>query len=241
MGEQVLFRKSRISRSGLCSQPLSSTSFYSQFYSQKVLLYAITSRNLLPGTEPERQAALVELARKWAQGGVDYIQIREKDLPVLNLMALTRRIVKTVRAESPNTRVLLNGPAEFALPVGADGVHLPASISIRAADEAERLFQRLGRQAIVSRACHSLEEIREAPDVSLIVFAPVFEKVGEQDPRPGVGLSGLAAACRAAAPTPVIALGGITTRNAADCITAGAAGIAGIRLFLGDDWRTLAP
>ncbi len=204
-----------------------------------MVLYAITSRNLLPGPDPERQAALVELARHWARAGIDYIQIREKDLPPAALLALSRRIVAAVRAESPGTRILVNGPAEIALAAGADGVHLPSSAPGKAGDEARQTFRSAGRNAIVSRACHSLEEIRAAGDVSLIVFAPVFEKVGEQDPGPGVGLSVLAEACRAAAPTPVIALGGITTQNAADCIAAGAAGIAAIRLFLGDDWRRL--
>jgi len=91
----------------------------------------------------------------------------------------------------------------------------------------------------VSRACHSVEEVRAARDASLIVFAPVFEKVDSADGREGVGLSVLAQACRSAGEVPVIALGGVTPENAADCIAAGAAGVAGIRLFLGDAWRKL--
>jgi thiamine-phosphate pyrophosphorylase len=204
-----------------------------------VLLYAITSRNLLPGTEPERQAALVELARNWAQGGIDHVQIREKDLPPADLLVLARRIVTAVREENPSTRVLLNGPAQIALAAGADGVHLTSSAPADAAAEARQAFQQAGREAIVSRASHSLQAIRAAGDVSLIVFAPVFEKVSEPGAQAGVGLDALREACRAADPTPVIALGGITTENAAACIAAGAAGIAGIRLFLSDEWRKL--
>ena len=68
-----------------------------------MLLYAITSRQLLPGGERERQAALVELARKWAHGGVDYIQVREKDLPLPDLLALSREVVTAVRSENSPT------------------------------------------------------------------------------------------------------------------------------------------
>jgi thiamine-phosphate pyrophosphorylase len=205
-----------------------------------MLLYAITDRKLLPAAEQERQAALVAKAAGWARGGVDFIQVREKDLAAAELLALARRIVATVRVEGPRTQVLLNGPAQVALEVGADGVHLPGSVRAEAADEARELYRRGGRQAVVSRACHSVDEIRAAGDVSLIVFAPVFEKVSRRESAGrGVGLGVLAEVCRAAAPVPVIALGGVTRENAAECVAAGAAGVAGIRLFLGDEWRAL--
>ena len=212
-----------------------------------MLLYAITSRVLLPGKETERQAALVDLAHHWAQGGVDYIQIREKDLPPSDLLALSRRIVAAVRKESGATRVLVNGPEEIALEAQADGVHLPSSAPAGAPEKTRHVFRSTGREALVSRACHSLEEIRAATQVSLVVFAPVFEKVGEEvtdsatrpSVGPGIGIDALGEACLAAHPIPVIALGGVTTANAPACIAAGASGVAGIRLFLGDDWRQL--
>jgi thiamine-phosphate pyrophosphorylase len=207
-----------------------------------MLLYAITDRRLLPGGEQERRAALVTLAGEWARGGVDYIQVREKDLAAGDLLILAREIVGAVRREGGPTRVLVNGPVEIALEAGTDGVHLPGPVTAGAADEARRVYGRAGRKAIVSRACHSLEEVRAARDASLIVFAPVFEKVSGQDAeeaRLGVGLGVLAETCRAAGSVPVIALGGVTRENAAECMAAGAAGVAGIRLFLGEEWRDL--
>jgi thiamine-phosphate pyrophosphorylase len=221
------------------SGPIRESAPVSSVYSRNVLLYAITSRNLLPGTESERQTALVELARGWAQGGVDYVQIREKDLPAGDLLALSRRIVAAVGEAGLSTRVLVNGPAEIALEAGANGVHLPGSMSVDAASEAREVFRRAGREAVVSRACHSVEEVRAAGAVSLILFAPVFEKVSGAGAEAGVGLAVLGEACRAAGSVPVIALGGVTAENAAACVEAGAAGIAGIRLFLGDNWRML--
>jgi thiamine-phosphate pyrophosphorylase len=206
-----------------------------------MLLYAITARRLLPGGEPEQWAGLVALAREWAQGGVDYLQVREKDLPPEDLLRLARKIVENVREQVSTTRVFVNGPPEVALKAGADGVHLPGSAAPGAANHAREVYRRSGREATVSRACHSVEEVRTATDASLIVFAPVFEKVysPQEIAVSGQGLAVLGEACRASDPVPVIALGGVTRENAPDCICAGAAGVAGIRLFLGDDWRKL--
>jgi thiamine-phosphate pyrophosphorylase len=208
-----------------------------------MLLYAITSCRLLPGSEAEKRSGLVALARAWARGGVDYIQIREKDLPVLELLALARQIVAAVHEEGRETRVLVNGPAEIAMEVGADGVHLTGSAPAGAGDKARRGYRQAGREAIVSRACHSVEEVWAARDASLIVFAPVFEKVdspqGTGVVAAGQGLEVLSEACRAAGSVPVIALGAVTRQNAADCVAAGAAGVAGIRLFLVEEWRGL--
>ena len=207
-----------------------------------MLLYAITGRQLLPGCERERQSALVTLAGEWARAGVDFIQVREKDLAAADLLNLAREIVVAVRREGGPTRVLVNGPAEIALEAGADGVHLPASAPAAAADKTCEVYGSAGLAPVVSKACHLVEEMRGKRRVSLIVFAPVFEKVPGQNAertRGGVGLGVLAEACRAAGSVPVIALGGVTRENAAACVAAGAGGVAGIRLFLGEEWRAL--
>ena len=70
-----------------------------------------------------------------------------------------------------------------------------------------------------------------------MLFSPVFEKLSGASL--AQGLEGLRQACAAAQGIPVFALGGVTAANAQDCVAAGAAGIAGIRLFAGDDWRRL--
>jgi len=207
-----------------------------------MLLYAITGRRLLPGDEEERQDRLVSLASEWASGGVEYIQIREKDLAKDDLLGLAKRMVDAVRIGGRATRVLVNGPPEVALEAGADGVHLPGSALADAADEAREVYRRSGREAVVSRACHSVEEVLAARDASLIVFAPVFEKVSGPDSgemRQGMGLEVLSEACQAAGSVPVVALGGVTAQNAGACVEAGASGVAGIRLFWGDEWRAL--
>lgn len=200
-----------------------------------MLLYAITDRRQLAGGEAERRAGLVTLARQWARGGVDYLQIREKDLPREELLTLTRQIVGAVKNEAKKTKVLLNGEVSIALEAGADGVHLPGG----AASNAALVKNKIGREAIVSQSCHSSNEAAAAREATLILFAPVFEKVTAEAGLPGQGLKALEDTCRAAAPTPVFALGGVTLHNAQACITAGAQGVAAIRLFLNGGWRQL--
>lgn len=223
-----------------------------------MLLYAITNRRLLAGSESERTSALIPLARRWAAHNIDYIQIREKDLAPNDLRELAQSIVSAVREINQTTKVLLNGPAAIALAAGADGVHLPSKGSPNAAAEVRALFAQSGRDAILSHSCHSVQEVLKVREESqrdphatstntLILYAPVFEKIlvppapGQPSERiHGQGFDALRAAVHAAGNIPVLALGGITAENAPACIDAGAAGVAGIRLFLTNDFLSSA-
>ncbi|HTV82308.1 MAG TPA: thiamine phosphate synthase [Acidobacteriaceae bacterium] len=204
-----------------------------------MLLYAITNRVLLAGDEEAKRARLAELAAEWARGGVAYIQVREKDLPLTELQTLAARVAEAVRGRGTTTRVLVNGPAQVALDAGADGVHFHAGIGPTAVRAAEQVYARAGREVVVSAACHSAEEIRQAAGADLLLFSPVFEKVTEPRSARGQGLAALRAAVDQAKPVPVLALGGVTEKNAAACVQAGAAGVAAIRMFLGQAWRGL--
>lgn len=204
-----------------------------------MLLYAITNRRLLPGDENARRDALVALAGEWARGGVDTIQVREKDLPLNELQPLAARVVEAVRSAKGTTRVLVNGPAQVALDAGADGVHLHANAGSAAVLAAQQAYARNGHEPVISAACHSADEIRQATGASMLLFSPIFEKVTGQGTTRGQGLTALRAAVDLARPAPVLALGGVTEKNAAACVQNGAVGIAAIRLFLGDAWRSL--
>ena len=93
-------------------------------------------------------------------------------------------------------------------------------------------FRSSGRDAIISVPCHGLEDIDVArkEQVDLMLFSPVFEKLSGRGTR-AQGLEALRRACAAAQGIPVFALGGVTPANAPACVAAGAAGVAGIRLF----------
>jgi len=226
-------------------------------------LYAITDRKLFPGDEQARCAALLAQAERWAaSGAVNVIQLREKDLPEPGIEALAASLAAMVSrrgvlpepsvpglAPASGTILLVNGPPAVARRAGAHGVHLASrataasSLAVRF-EQAREAWQ--GQQPVISVACHHAEEAAEARELgaSMIVFAPVFEKVlregGAAVRLAGAGLAALIAVCKAAGQTPVLALGGVSAENAGRCIEAGAAGVASIRLFLGDAWLGLA-
>jgi len=202
-----------------------------------LLLYYITDRKQFPGPEPRRRELLLARIAQAARAGVDYIQLREKDLPARELESLAREAVRAVRLArnaERETRLLINSRSDVALATGADGVHLPSD-DIPASDARAvwssalaRNVKRETRNVIIAVSCHTAQEVRlaEAQGADFAVFGPVFEKVGTPL---STGLDALRAACLGH--MPVLAIGGVTLENAHACIAADAAGIAAIRLF----------
>lgn len=173
--------------------------------------YYITDRKAVGGFHP-----LLEVIRDQIHLGVDYIQIREKDLPARELFEFTLAVLEA-RGETrnhPRTRILLNSRADVALATGADGVHLPAEAPISTLPG-----------LVVARSCHTLQEITAAK-ADFVTFGPVFATPNKGTP---LGLEQLRQACHLG--KTVYALGGVNWDNAVECINAGAEGIAGIRLF----------
>jgi thiamine-phosphate pyrophosphorylase len=202
-----------------------------------MLRYAITDRAVYAGTENYRLDSVVREAERWAADGIDFVQIREKDLNAGELAELTRRIMAAVRvAGTVKTRVLVNSRADVSVAAGADGVHLTAATGELTPVQVRRVFEVAGMGVpVVSASCHSIAEAERARDagVDLILFGPVFEKrVGRQVIRDGEGLEALRRVSSAVGGVKVLALGGVTMELAEECIEAGAAGVAGIRLFL---------
>jgi thiamine-phosphate pyrophosphorylase len=159
--------------------------------------------------------------------GIDYVQLREKDLSSPDLEKLASQISQ-LRTENRElkTAFLVNSRTDIAIAAGADGVHLRSDDV--SPEDAKAAFAQAGiDRPTVAVSCHRPEEVRRAADAGadFAVFGPVF---GKGEIRPG-GLDPLHQASRAG--IPVLALGGVTARNAASCLAAGAAGIAGIRLF----------
>jgi thiamine-phosphate pyrophosphorylase len=185
--------------------------------------------------------SLLTLVEGWSRGGVDFIQLREKDLDAPALQWLAGEVMAKI--DRSRTKLLVNvhtpQAAALALAAGADGVHLAGKATLGAASRVRQAFG--CRVPVISVPCHSLEDVDVAyeEEVDLMLFSPVFEKVSGDEFFAPRGLEGLRAACVAARGIAVLALGGVTAGNATDCVAAGAVGIAGIRLFAGDDWRRL--
>ena len=207
------------------------------------LLYYITDRTAFAADEPTRRRHLLNKIAEAARAGVDYIQLREKDLPTRELEMLAREAVYILRQlrtgnRELRTALLINSGTDIALAAGADGVHLRSDDITP--PEVRAVWEKCGagasarglspREPLIGVSCHSPEEVKqaEADGANFAVFSPVFEKKDVPNAHPA-GLAQLREACKVQ--IPVLALGGITLENAKSCLEAGTAGIAAIRLF----------
>ena len=173
--------------------------------------------------------ALLEIIRHAAAAGVDWIQIREKDLEARTLAELARLAVADTRGTG--TSILVNDRLDVALAAGAAGVHLgETSLPVGAVAEWRRSARRTDFRIGVS--CHSAEAACavERAGADYIFFGPVFATPSKAAFGAPQGIQRLREVCRSVR-VPVLAIGGIHIENAASCLAAGAAGIAAIRLF----------
>ncbi len=166
------------------------------------------------------------LAAAAAGAGVEFVQVREKDLPDGELARLVRAVVEAVART--RTRVLVNGRPDVAELAGAHGVQLPEE-GLPVA-EVKRAFPRL----IVGASRHSLDGARgaEAEGADFVLLGPIFPTPGKAQPPLGLGV--LAEVARALR-VPVHAIGGVSADNAGAARAAGARGLAAIRPFLEGD------
>ena len=224
----------------------------------RCLLYYITDRRALPGNEFTRRERLLEKIAEAATHGIDYIQLREKDLSARHLESLARDAIRIIDQKNkhnqrlagdhrpPPTTLLINTRVDVALATAAHGVHLRANDI--APEEVRKIWKQcsagtLARELsptdpLIAVSCHSPEEVAAAAaaQATFAVFAPVFEKKDAPETL-SAGLEALRQACHIR--IPVLALGGITLQNAQSCVEAGAAGIAAIRLFQENDMATV--
>lgn len=205
------------------------------------LLYYITDCTQFPGDELTRRRVLLAKIAEATCAGVDYIQLREKDLSTRDVEQLAHEaahIVQELRTQNRELRtcLLINSRTDVGLAASLDGVHLrsddiPAFEARNVWTQAlARSSQPAARSPSIAVSCHTQAEVLRAQSqgADFAVFAPVFEK---RD-RPGTEPTGLAALREACLGNiPVLALGGVNLDNAASCLQVGAAGIAAIRLF----------
>jgi len=165
------------------------------------------------------ERSLVELVEKAIRGGVDMVQLREKNLETRPWLDLAMELAKLCRKNK--VFFIINDRVDIAAGCGADGVHLgqddfPVGLARRI----------LGKRRIIGKSTHSIEQARAAvkEEVDYVAVGPIFWTQTKKIDRP-VGTE-LVAQVRKLTKKPILAIGGIKPENAGSVVAAGATGVA---------------
>jgi thiamine-phosphate pyrophosphorylase len=190
-------------------------------------LYLITDRK-------QAKMPLPEAVRLALQGGVPAVQLREKDLPVRELLALAQEL--RVITREFGAKLFVNDHVDVAVAVGADGVHLGhQSMPV---DAARKI---VGSGMLIGASTHSVQEAKdaEARGADFITYGPIFETPSKAQYGAPVGKSTIREV-KYHINIPVFAIGGIKSGNVLQVIAAGADGVALISSILAADDITAA-
>ena len=193
-------------------------------------------QNLSAAESTDARSTLLDKIAAASAAGVDWIQIREKQLSARDCSALTLEALHHSAGSAPGVasraRIIVNDRLDVALAAQAGGVHLGENSL--PPQEARQLVRALHRDEdfLIGVSCHSLEAAKSAErgGADYLFFGPVFATPSKAAYGPPQGPHRLEEVCRAVS-IPVLAIGGITLENCAACLSAGARGIAAIRLF----------
>ncbi len=183
-------------------------------------LYVITDAQL------SRGRSHLEVAREAIKGGASLIQFRDKEMTTRQLVETAGKIKELT--EGADIPLIINDRLDVALAVDADGVHvgqddMPAALA----------RQLIGPHKILGVSASTVEEARQAEreGANYVSASPVFTTPTKPDAPPPTGLEGLRAIVEAVN-LPVIAIGGIDEKNAAEVMEAGAQGVAVISVVV---------
>lgn len=197
-----------------------------------ILCYVTDRRVLSVSAKANEQIALLEKIESLLAAGIDCIQIREKDLSARDCGSLTRSVLELQARHSSKSAIIVNDRVDVALTEKASGVHL-GERSIPVA-EAKKFVASSAEQAdfLLGVSCHSQGAALggESAGADYLIFGPIFATPSKAQFGAPQGILRLAEICRSVK-IPVLAIGGISLENSAECLQAGAAGIAAIRLF----------
>lgn len=204
--------------------------------SQPPILYLITSGETTSESNPASKdfTQVLKLVEAAVAARVNLLQLREKNLSARVLFELTTQAVKIAR--NSNTQLVVNDRADIACAAEADGVHLT-----RQSLDANRIRSVYGADFVIAVSTHSQSEAQQARDegATFVVYGPVFETASKRIYGEPLGIGSLRRSVSNLQPFPVLALGGVSLDTVGECFRAGAAGVAGIRLF--QDALTLGP
>ena len=177
-------------------------------------IHLVTDRGLC------RNRTLSDVVMQAVQGGVSYVQLREKDITTRLFIEEARAIKKTLKPH--NVPLIINDRIDVALACGAEGVHIGQD------DMPYTIARKLmGPSAIIGLSVENWEDVEESQslDVDYIGVSPIFPTPTKTDTKGAWGLEGLAK-IKAFSRHPLVAIGGINESNAKEVIFAGADCIA---------------
>jgi len=188
-------------------------------------IYPLTDVKL-SGISHAEQVKLLSL------GGASLVQLREKRMPAREFYEQAKEAVAV--ALSCGVQLLINDRIDVALAVGAHGVHLGQDDM--PPEAARRL---LGSNAVIGYSTHNIEQAIAATKLPIdyLAIGPIFATTSKSDTAPVLGFDGLRAVRQAIGAIPLVAIGGITSANAADVIAAGADSVAVISALLSNSHR----
>lgn len=182
-------------------------------------LYLITDRKVA-------RSPLPEAVRLALEGGVKAVQLREKDLPVRELLALAKELRSVTREF--NAKLFINDRLDVATAVGADGIHLG-----RQSMPADAVRKVVGTSMQIGISTHSVAEARAAEDsgADFITYGPIFETPSKAQYGAPVGVKSILS-IKNEVKIPIYAIGGINSGNMLSAMSAGADGIAVISAIM---------
>lgn len=185
-------------------------------------LMLVTDRN-------RSQRPLEDTVRMAIEGGVDAVQLRERDLPGNELHRLAENLRRVTR--DGGAKLIINQRLDIAIAVEADGVHLGwRSLGVKDV----RLMG--GGKMLAGISCHDEMQVKSAEEsgADYVLLGPVFPTPSKQGLVEALGIEKFSA-ITAAAKIPVIGIGGIKPENARQVISAGARGLAAISALCAAD------
>lgn len=183
-------------------------------------LYLITDRK-------QTKMPLPEAVRLALIGGVRAIQLREKDLPIRELLALSQEL--RALTKEFGAKLFINDHVDVAVAVDADGVHLGHQSM-----PTEAVRSIVGKKMLIGVSTHNPEEAQRAEKAGadFVTFGPIYETPSKVQLGAPVGLKALRNV-KKAIDIPIFALGGIRGRNIGHVLWAGAYGVAMISTIFG--------
>jgi thiamine-phosphate diphosphorylase len=170
---------------------------------------------------------LTEIVKEAVAGGVDVVQMRDKRAAGHGLKSVYKGLTHALRGDTP---VIVNADWQRAAGFGARHIHLPeksAPVGV--------VRHHVGTGGLIGKSVHSVEAAVRAAEsgADYLTAGTIFASLSHPDIEPR-GLDFLREVC-GSVPVPVLAIGGVTPRNAGDCLRAGAAGVAVLSAIMGAD------